>query len=33
MRNPIVPALAVLLAGLNTAQAGGGFWCRAEDGG
>ena len=31
MRNPILPALAVLLASLNTAQAGGGFWCKAED--
>jgi hypothetical protein len=33
MRNPIVPALAVLLlAGLGPAQASGGFWCKAEDG-
>ena len=31
MRNPIVPALAVLLASLNTAQASGGFWCKVED--
>ena len=31
MRNPIVPALAVLLAGLGPAQAAGGFWCEAED--
>lgn len=31
MRNPILPALAVLLASLGPAQASGGFWCKAED--
>jgi len=31
MRNPVVPALAVLLVGLGSAQASGGFWCKAED--
>lgn len=31
MRHPIAPALAILLAGPGSAQAAGGFWCKAED--
>jgi hypothetical protein len=30
-RNPIAPALALLLVSLGPARASGGFWCKAED--
>ena len=31
MRNPLISGFVILLAGLNPAQALGGFWCAAED--